>query len=214
MRTDLAAPATVGVHGRRAPTVQILATGLLGGLGLGSLARAWMRLISKDPEFTWGGTLFIVLGFAAFGLTQSLVAAARRSDLRRPALTVLRMIGVAGMLPLFVGAGALMFPTVVGGGLAVARRDWHRVVRGICLILAAGPVILVGNGLVDSFGWSARTIVGFATMLAVYTAIILATEFTFAPQTDGWRLSRWATIVFLLLVLLLVLFPLYIGGIE
>ena len=61
------------------------------------------------------------------------------------------------------------------------------------------PVVWFGvlplPDLVDSFGWSLHTLAGFAAMLAVYTAIIWATRFTFAPQADGWRLSRRAKLL-------------------
>jgi hypothetical protein len=140
-----------------------------------------MRLISEDPQFTWSGTLFIVCGFAIFGLSQSIVAVARRRAGPRLTLTA-RAVGAVAMLPLFVAAGAVMEPTVVGGGLAFARPRWSRIIRGICLLLAAAPVIFVGSDLVDKFGWSARSGGGFVIMLAVYGTIIRASLLTFAPQ--------------------------------
>jgi hypothetical protein len=36
--------------------VVALAIGLFGGFALGVVSRAWMRLISEDPDFTWNGT--------------------------------------------------------------------------------------------------------------------------------------------------------------
>ena len=86
--------------------ISTLALGLFGGAALGIAARAWMRLIADDPEFTWDGTIFIVMAFTIFGFTQSIVAAARRRTRRRWTLTVARVIGTVGLLPLFVGAGA------------------------------------------------------------------------------------------------------------
>lgn len=176
-------------------TAATLAAGLVGGCALGIAARAWMRLISDDPEFTWSGTLFIVGGFTIFGLAQSIVAIARRRQPRRWQLTIVRAVGAVAMLPLFVAAGGVMLPTVLGGGLARARTHWRPVTRVLWLLLAAGPVLFVGLDLVDSFGWSLHTLAGFAAMLAVYTAIIWATRFTFAPQADGWRLSRRAKLL-------------------
>ena len=46
------------------------------GLLLGASARAWMRTISTDPEFTMSGTFFIVLGFTFFAAMQSVAALA------------------------------------------------------------------------------------------------------------------------------------------
>lgn len=166
---------------RRAPSrvVPALAIGLFGGLALGIVARAWMRLIAEDPDFTWDGTIFILGAFTVFGFTQSVAAVVRRRARRRWAVRLGRMLGMIGMLPLFVGAGSIMLPTVVGGGLARARVDWRGYVRVICLLLALGPVVLVGSQLVGSFGWSLHTVAGFLAMLAIYGTIVAATKQTF-----------------------------------
>lgn len=185
--------------------ILMLAAGLFGGLTLGILARAWMRLISEDPEFTWNGTIFIVGGFTVFGFTQSVVAVARRRARRRWALTIIRVVGTIGLMPLFVAAGGLMLPTVVAGGLARARVEWNHVVRWICLSLAVVPILIVGSQLVDSFGWSLHAFVGFLAMVALYATIVSATRFTFTAQADGWRIKRWVTITLYVVLGLLVL---------
>ncbi len=187
--------------------IVMLATGLFGGLILGVVARAWMRLISDDPQFTWSGTVFIVGGFTVFGFTQSVVAVVRRRGSRRWTLTIVRVVGIIGLLPLFVGAGALMLPTVVAGGLAKARIEWNNIARWICVAVAAVPVLVVGSGLVGSFGWSLHAAAGFVGMIALYTTIVSATRFTFTAQADGWRMKRWVTItMFVVLGLLLLQF--------
>ena len=187
--------------------ILMLAAGLFGGLILGVVARAWMRLISDDPQFTWSGTVFIVGGFTVFGFTQSVVAVVRRRGSRRWTLTIVRVVGIIGLLPLFVGAGALMLPTVVAGGLAKARIEWNNIARWICVAVAAVPVLVVGSGLVGSFGWSLHAAAGFVVMIAVYTTIVSATRFTFTAQADGWRMKRWVTItMFVVLGLLLLQF--------
>jgi hypothetical protein len=195
--TDLANrlnfPVQAAPH-KPARPILVLAAGLFGGLTLGIIARAWMRLISEDPEFTWNGTIFIVGGFTVFGFTQSVVAVARRRARRRWALTTIRVVGTIGLMPLFVGAGAIMLPTVVAGGLARARVEWNHVVRLFCLSLAVVPVLIVGSQLVDSFGWSLHALVGFLTLIALYATIVSATRFTFTAQADGWRIKRWLTI--------------------
>lgn len=170
---------TSDVSLRAAP---VLAVGVFGGFILGVVARGWMRWISDKPEFTWAGTAFIVLAFAVFGFAQSAVAVARRHAMPRWRLIVVRVIGVVCMLQLFFAAGAIMFPTVFGAGLAVARRGWHKVARAACLVIATGPVLFVGSDLVHKFGWSIHTAVGFTSMLAIYSVIIWATRFTLAPQ--------------------------------
>lgn len=168
---------------RALPTIVV---GVVGGTALGVVARAWMRLIAEDPAFSWSGTVFIVAGFTIFGFTQSIVAIARARVDRRKKMTIVRTFGVVAMVPLFAAAGALMLPTVVGCGLAVARTGWHTTTRCLCLLVAAGPVLFVGNDLLGSFGWSLHALAGFVLMLAIYATIIWATRFTFTPQSDGW----------------------------
>jgi len=180
---------------RRAPALATLACGLFGGFVLGAAARAWMRLISDSPEFTWSGTIFIVGGFTVFGLVQSTVALRRRRIRRRWALTIVRVIGIVGMMPLFVAAGAVMFPTVMGAGLARARSDWPRWVRVVCVVVALGPVALVASQVIGDFGWSLHSLAGLLVMLAIYGIIVWATQFVLAPQLDGWRAPRWSKVV-------------------
>jgi hypothetical protein len=167
------------------PVLPTLAAGVVGGCALGCIARAWMRLIAEDPEFTWSGTLFIVAGFTIFGFGQSIVAVARQRLRQRSTLTIVRTFGVVAMVPLFGAAGAVMLPTVVGGGLAVARTEWHPAVRGLCLLAATAPVLLVGNDLLGSFGWSLHSLAGFVLMLAIYSIIIRATRFAFSARRNG-----------------------------
>lgn len=187
---DLAVATALGTRRTQSRTLPILALGLFGGPALGVIARAWMRLIAEDPDFTWSGTIFIVLAFTIFGVMQSIAAVARRRARRRWTLTVARVLGGIGFLPLFVGAGAIMMPTVVGGGFALNRPEWRRPVRVLCLLAAAGPVVLVASQLIGSFGWSVHALAGFVVMLAIYGTIIVATRYSIAAFDDGWRVKR------------------------
>ena len=188
--TDLAVATTLGARPAQSRTLPFLALGLFGGPALGVIARAWMRLIAEDPDFTWNGTIFIVLAFTIFGITQAIAAVARQKATRRWTLTVARVLGGIGFLPLFVGAGAIMMPTVVGAGFALNRPEWSRVARGLCILAAAGPVVLVGSQLVGSFGWSLHALAGFVAMLAIYGTIIVVTRYSIAALDDGWRVKR------------------------
>ena len=208
------APGLLPARSERQRTAMTLAAGLLGGLCLGIVARAWMRLIAEDPAFTWSGTLFIVVGFTVFGLMQRLVAVARRRAMPRWKLTSIRVLGAIAMVPLFGAAGALMFPTVIGGGLALVRVDWRTVTRVLCAVVASGPVLFVGSQLVQTFGWSLHSAAGFVALITVYSALIYATQPTFAPVADGWHLPRWARIAIPVLVCLLFVVPLIGGGIK
>ncbi len=164
---------------------RIVLVGTLGTLALGIAARLWMRLIAPDPDFTWSGTIFIVAGFTIFGLAQSVAALARRRRWRRWPLRFARSGGFVGMLPLFMAAGGLMMPAVVGGGLAAWRTDWHPAVRVVPALLAISDVVLVSRGIADDFGLSARTIAGIAAMVLVYGVIVWATRATLAPAVGG-----------------------------
>lgn len=212
---DHATPTRTGHQAARPSTILALAIGLFGGFALGVVARAWMRLISEDPRFTWNGTISIVGGFTLFGLTQSIVAVVRRRTTRWWKLTGVRTIGGVGMLPLFVAGGALMFPTVAGCGLASARSEWSKASRGLCLVVAAGPVLFVGADLIGKFGWSLHTLAGFVMMLAVYATVIWATRFTFAAlHADSPAPPRAKTTISLVAALLFLIAFVAGGGIK
>ena len=59
----------------------IIPLGFIGGLTLGVVARLWMRWIVTDPEFTWGGTIGILVGFTLFFTAHSTVFFAVRTRL-------------------------------------------------------------------------------------------------------------------------------------
>ena len=179
-----------------------LAGGLLGGTALGIAARAWMRLISDNPEFTWGGTMFIVIGFTIFGVAQAVATIGRRRARRPAARRVTRVVGVVGMLPLFVAAGGVMLPTVVGGGLSFARTEWPNSARASCLAVAAVPVVFAARGIVGDFGLSLHTVAGVLLLLALYGTIARSARSTFALPPTGRGLKRWVTILGLVVVIL------------
>ncbi len=154
------------------PVAFALSFGLFGGLVLGVVARAWMRFIAKDPEFSWSGTLMIVFGFGLFGITHAGGFVTRRVATKPVALTLARVVSTIGTLPLFVAAGAQMFPTVVFGGLALARGDWAPWIRVGLFALASAPIVFVGNQFVRDFGWSDRTAGGMLGLLIIYGAIV------------------------------------------
>jgi F0F1-type ATP synthase membrane subunit c/vacuolar-type H+-ATPase subunit K len=192
------------VRSRSRDALVVLA-GMLGGITLGILARVWMRVIATDPEFTLDGTMFIVLGFAIFGLAQSLNALARRRDWRAAAARPMRIVGCIGMLPLFVGAGAIMAPTVIAGGLAMWRSDWRRWVRTVLGLFAMVPVVVVSLQIAGDFGWDIRTVVGIIGMLGVYACIVRATRSTLLRPLRPWGLRRVAMVIGVGVALLVIL---------
>lgn len=191
------------VQASRTGDASRVVVGTLAGTALGAIARLWMRLISDVPEFTWSGTIFIVAGFTIFGFAQSVAALARRRGWRPWLARAVRCVGVVGMLPLFVGAGAPMMPTVVGGGLAAWRHDWPKAARVVCLVLASLPIVVVGSQVVGDFGWSLHAFVGIVAMLAVYGAIVWATKATLVRPADPWPMRRLAIVAVIALVLVL-----------
>jgi hypothetical protein len=170
------------------PTALIPVVGLLAGAILGIAARAWMRMISTDPEFTWNGSVFIVLGFTVFGFAQGVAVAVRRATRRRWIVTTARAFGFIGTLPLFVAAGGIMFPTVIGGGLARHRTDWPTWTRVVFVVLGSTSLVFVGIQLHDDWGWAWRWWAGMAGLFAVYGAVISMERGSMPPQQDGWQL--------------------------
>lgn len=208
---DLAQATTVHTRPTHGGTIVTLSAGLIGGALLGTAARAWMRLISDNPEFSWNGTLFIVIGFTVFGFTQSIVAVVRRRATRRWPVRVARTVGAIGTLPLFVAAGAIMLPTVVGGGLARWRAEWKRSTRVGLALVACGPIAFVASDLVGMFGVSPQTLAGFVVMLAVYGAIISVMRFTLCTAEGAPRLPGWVRVMLVVLVCILAVLPMGAG---
>ncbi len=94
------------------------------GLAWGVAARGFMRLITTSPEFSWEGTLSIVLSAGVIGGLVALVRLARRSGRSR----WWRLLGLPFLL-LFLSPGMLLLP----GG----RRRGHAA-RPAALAGAAG----------------------------------------------------------------------------
>ena len=180
------------------PRVRQIATtigaGIVGGFALGIVARLWMRFIATDPEFTWGGTIGIIVGFTVFGLTQTAERLVRQRGRRRWAFAASRVAGIVGVLPLFVAAGGQMMPTVVAGGFALARPEWPTRVRAVLLMVALGPVVVVGTQLIGDFGWSLHALAGFVAMLAIYATIVRVARPTFAATPIGRHLPVWGIV--------------------
>ena len=116
--------------------------GAAAGAVWGVAARAWMRLVSTSPEFSWVGSLAIVGLAAVFGAGVGVSSAARR---RRGWRRWLRLAVVPGLL-LFVGQGLPLLPAFALGGPLAGRR--HPLAK----LLAA--LAVVGPGM--AFWWTAR----------------------------------------------------------
>lgn len=186
--TDLAVAAVEPRVGpRRAVTT--IATGLVFGAVVGVAARAWMRLVSSDPEFSWSGTVFIVGLFAFAGLVQGLAFAVRRRRWTWWHQLPARVVAAFGALLLGTGAGIVMLPAIVGGSLAVARTGWSRRARAVAACVAAVNALamwwLLGSELTVG-----RKAAGWLTMLPLYAAIIGGVSRNLRPLAGGPRRSR------------------------
>lgn len=116
-------------HGWRWPVA-----GLLAGAAWGGVARAWMRYVSTDPEFSWSGTLAIVGMTTLAGTALGGVEALRRGGAR----SWRRLLAVPALL-MFAGPGLIMLPTAVFGALALSGRG-GRGLRPVAAVLALAPL--------------------------------------------------------------------------
>ena len=160
----------------------LLVNRLLFGLALGVISRVWMRLISSDPEFSWGGTfvvvgVFVLSGFGT-GICSMMSAGGRRSD------RIGRGAGLLLLLPLFGAAGAQMMPTVILGSLSVHRKTWTPWIRVLFGLLALVlPVGIVVEELgVDAGSWR---VVGLLMFMATYVALVFMTAPIFRRRPAG-----------------------------
>lgn len=150
------------------------------GLLLGACARAWMRVISTDPEFTVSGTLFIVLGFSFFAAMQSVAALAAERPWRDWPRRAARCLGMVGLLPLFVAAGGMMAPAVVFACLALWHPMWPRAIRWVLALIALANLIAVSLTITSDFGVSWQSLVGICGLVLIYSCIVWAAAGTFS----------------------------------
>ena len=190
---------------RRVPGPVVLAGGLVAGLTWGIVARVWMRFIAVDPEFTRAGTLFIVIGFGIAGLGQASAYLGRRAGLRRPRMTVVRILAFASLLPLGMAAGGPMLPAIVLLSLAPTHTEWSGRMRLVLVVVALLPVVAVAGILLDDLS-TPRAVVGFMWFVMVYAGIVWAARFTLAPPTRRWRVPRVVRILGLVALAIVTLF--------
>ncbi len=169
------------------PPHLIIPTGFVAGLLGGIIARLWIRWISTKPEFTWSGTLGIVLGFAVFGAVQSIVYTLRRKPQRKWFLVSIRILGVLFSLQLFVAAGAIMFPTVLTASLAVWRGKWKIWLRALLFLIGLTFwVLIINSEIINNFGWSIITVAKILLFGTIYSSIIYALRPTIKEVTQPY----------------------------
>lgn len=164
--------------------VKVVAGYFLTGLAIGVIARFWMRWISTDPEFSWSGTIFIVGAFALFFTTQSLVSIFSNITTSQLISRLIRIGGLILTLPLFMGAGAMMFPSVVLASFALWGGLLKR--RGQLIFLSLSLIIpsIISKDIITDFGWSFATLGRILLFFLIYTVIVLATRPTTSPNRN------------------------------
>jgi hypothetical protein len=160
--------------------VTLLLAFLAGGFLLGVIARGWMRLISGEVEFTWAGTVAIVVIFTIAGLAQGVALAVRRSGWPRWTKRIVQVVALVLVLPLGSGAGLVMLPAIVTGSLAAGRTTWPPWVRAVLAGIATLNAIVLLPTFLDDVGWL-RGMVGWVAMLAIYGVIVWAVSLTLRP---------------------------------
>ena len=135
-----------------------------------------MRFVSTDPEFSWSGTGFI-LGAA---LLAGLGLGTAYAWSRRARRGWWRALGFP-LIFLGAGAGSIMLPGVIIGGLGMGRRTWPKGVRIVLLTVAIGGTLaLIALTSEDGFG-PVKTVVALAVFAVLHTIEMAAAGIVFGP---------------------------------
>lgn len=154
--------------------------GALAGALWGVVARVWMRVVSTEHEFTWGGTSAIIAIFAVFGLGQAVAAIARRSAWPLRRRIAARGVAIALTVPMGLAAGGPMLPFLLLAAVALGRTNLRRAVRIALAALAAVPTLFVLRQLVDDLALG-RAVAGWLLMLAIYAPLVWALAAALRP---------------------------------
>jgi len=154
--------------------------GAAAGALWGIVARGWMRFISAEHEFTWGGTIAIVTIFAVFGFGQAVAAVARRSGRGQRTQITGRIVAIATAIPLGMAAGGMMLPSTLIAAVALGRTGMDPRARFGLVALAAIPTLFVLNQLVSDIPlW--RAVTGWVLMFVVYLPLVWALSRSLRP---------------------------------
>lgn len=164
---------------------KVILAAIFGGFALGVIARLWMRWISTDPEFSWGGTLGIIIAFTIFSTTQATIYVLRRRVITRRLTSVIRVVGTFFTLPLFTAAGAVMFPTVILASIAIWRKQMDKKVRISLLIISFVIPIIQIKEIGTDFGWNFVTLGRTLLFILIYSVVILLLKPTLTPYVGN-----------------------------
>jgi len=167
----------------RAPSLIVLLAAFVTGAVLGIVARIWMRFITTHPEFSWEGTLIIVVGFGVMFLGQAGVYLARSSGVRPSGFVALRVVAIVTLVPLAFGAGGVAFPVIVFAPLAIIRTGWNRWLRVLLGVFALLPGVFVAFTLFSDLS-AIRAAIGVVWFALIYGTLVWAVSFSFASRND------------------------------
>lgn len=151
---------------------KLILSGVLVGAVLGISARLWMRWISTDPEFSWSGTIFIVVAFTIFTATQATVFIFRRKTKSKRITSMIRGGGVLFSLPIFTAAGAVMFPAVALASIALWQKKMDKKVRIILFAISLIIPTLQIIGFASDFGWTIATLGRSLLFILIYSIVV------------------------------------------
>lgn len=181
---------------------KILLGAIFSGIALGITARLWMRWISTEPEFSWSGSIFIVMAFTIFTTTQAFVYVLRRRVKSKRLTTVVRIGGAIFSLSIFFGAGALMFPTVFLASIGLWQKGLDRRIR---FFLLAVSLLFPTRQIMDfgaDFGWNLATLGKSLLFILIYSIVTLLLKPIVTPYLDlEMEMVSWnfkSTLYFLL----------------
>ena len=189
--------------------IKIILAAAVKGVVVGVVARAWMRWISTDPEFSWSGSIFIVMVFMGFMVNHSIVRLLRQRFKGSRSVFLIRTGGVIFSLPIFAGAGGIMFPAVALASVGTWNTALGKRARGVLLLLALVIPIKISIDIISDFGWSFATIGRILLFVSIYSVVILATKPTLSPfRNEASEVVKMNKLKKILLVLAI----LVIGG--
>lgn len=157
------------------------------GFGLGAVwgvaARAWMRWVSTSPEFSWSGTLMIIVLSAVFGLLVGLSWRARQASGWRRRF---RFLFVPGLI-LFAGQGLPLAPGFLVAGPLLRRRGALARLGVLLAIVGPGALLWWSERLNEETMLSAPLHVQVGLLFGmplVATALALAGHLVMGPVAD------------------------------
>jgi hypothetical protein len=132
-----------------------------------------MRFISTDPEFSWGGTSYILLIPTLIGICMGIVRSSPEPKLSR-------VFGFGSAVLLGMGGGIVLLPTVLLGSVAVAKSNWPwwpRVALGLLSAIPTAAVLLD-----DSLNGRLKATIAFVVYLGLCATMIKMVSFSLAKQ--------------------------------